>query len=242
MNTWKISGISARLSEKIVGPAGPQVFIFCRQNKYSGRQKLYLRINGFSFLKDNGLSLVYVFPKKRVTYLRGQGRDQAWKFGCHWVKAGRIGDSTGCSVEPWELYFVCCIKSTYLLVRVAYYRSLSRRGTMTPFCVLNNWPTTIKFRTCEQNSKPQINYRCCLCFCYHVPYSLISRNTITFHKYFWCSRICEFHGNTLLLRENRECLDCVNYQVVLRFSLFPSSKHCILLIRWFCFHLRCLIE
>ena len=23
--------------KKIVGPAGPQVFIFCRQNKYSGR-------------------------------------------------------------------------------------------------------------------------------------------------------------------------------------------------------------
>ena len=44
--------------KKIVGPVGPQVFIFCRQNKYSGRQKLYLRINGFSFLKDNGLSLV----------------------------------------------------------------------------------------------------------------------------------------------------------------------------------------
>ena len=27
--------------KKILGPAGPQVFIFCRQNKYSGRQKLY---------------------------------------------------------------------------------------------------------------------------------------------------------------------------------------------------------
>ena len=33
-------------SEKILGPAGPQVFIFGHQNKYSGRQKLYLRING----------------------------------------------------------------------------------------------------------------------------------------------------------------------------------------------------
>ena len=63
--------------KKIEGPAGPQVFIFCRQNKYSGRQKLYLRINGFSFLKDNGLSLVYVFPKKRVTYLGGQVSDKA---------------------------------------------------------------------------------------------------------------------------------------------------------------------
>jgi len=88
--------------KKIVGPAGPQVFIFCRQNKYSGRQKLYLRINGFSFLKDNGLSLVYVFPKKRVTYLEGQVSDQAWKCGHHWVKAGRIGDPTGRNVEP------CC--------------------------------------------------------------------------------------------------------------------------------------
>ena len=32
--------------KKIFGPAGPQVFIFGRQNEYSGRQKLYLRING----------------------------------------------------------------------------------------------------------------------------------------------------------------------------------------------------
>ena len=95
-------GTSAVLDfqKKIVGPAGPQVFIFCRQNKYSGRQKLYLRINGFSFLKDNGLSLVYVFPKKRVTYLGGQVSDQAWKFGRHCVKAGRIGDPTGRNVEP----------------------------------------------------------------------------------------------------------------------------------------------
>ena len=64
----------ARLSEKILGPAGPQIFIFCRQNKYSGRQKC---INGFSFVKDNGLLLVYVFPKKKVTYLGGQVGDQA---------------------------------------------------------------------------------------------------------------------------------------------------------------------
>ena len=88
--------------KKILGPAGPQVFIFCHQNKYSGRQKLYLRINGFSFVKDNGLSLVCIFPKKKVTYLVGQVGDQAWKFGCHWVKAGRIGDPTGRNVEPWS--------------------------------------------------------------------------------------------------------------------------------------------
>ena len=86
--------------KKVVGPAGPQVFIFCRQNKYSGRQELYLRINGFSFLKDNGLSLVYVFPERRVTYLGGQVSDQVWKFGHHWAKAGRIGDPTGRNVKP----------------------------------------------------------------------------------------------------------------------------------------------
>ena len=62
-DTWTVRDFQ----EKILGSAGPQVFIFCCQNKYSGRQKLYLRFNGFSFVKDNGLSLVYVFPKKRVT-------------------------------------------------------------------------------------------------------------------------------------------------------------------------------
>ena len=89
--------------KKILGPAGPQVFIFCRQNKYSGRQKLYLRINGSIFVTDNGLSLVYIFPKKKVTYLGGQVGEQAWKFGRHWVKAGRIGDPTGRNVEPWNM-------------------------------------------------------------------------------------------------------------------------------------------
>ena len=60
------------------------------------------------------------------------------------------------------------------------------------------WPITIKFRTCEQTSKPQTNYRCCLWFSYLAPYWLISRNTITFHKYFWCSRFCEFHSKLKL--------------------------------------------
>ena len=88
--------------KKILGPAGRPSFHLCHQNKYSGGQKLYLRINGFSFVKDNGLSLVYIFPKKKVTYLGGQVGDQAWKFGRHWVKAGRIGDLTGRNVEPWD--------------------------------------------------------------------------------------------------------------------------------------------
>ena len=60
------------------------------------------------------------------------------------------------------------------------------------------WPITIKFRIRKQTSKPQTNYRCCLQFSYLAPYWLISRNTITFHKYFWCSRLCEFHSNTVL--------------------------------------------
>ena len=57
------------------------------------------------------------------------------------------------------------------------------------------WPITIKFRIRKQTSKPKINYRCCLRFSYLAPYWLFSRNTITFHKYFWCSRFCEFHSN-----------------------------------------------
>ena len=92
--------------KKILGPAGPQVFIFCHQNKYSGHQKLYLRINGFSFVTDNRLSLVYVLPKKKVTYLGGQVGEQAWKFGRHWVKAGP-------NVEPWGANFFP-LKPTYI--------------------------------------------------------------------------------------------------------------------------------
>ena len=60
-------------------------------------------------------------------------------------------------------------------------------------------PITIKFRTREQTSKPQTNYRCCLRFCYLALYWLIFRNTITFHEYFWCSRFCEFHSNRVSL-------------------------------------------
>ena len=48
--------------------------------------------------------LVYVFPKKKVTYLGGQVGDQAWKFSRHCVKAGRIGDPTGHNIEPWYMY------------------------------------------------------------------------------------------------------------------------------------------
>ena len=43
---------------------------------------------------------MYVFPEKKITYLGGQVGDQAWKFSRHWVKASRIGDPTGCNVEP----------------------------------------------------------------------------------------------------------------------------------------------
>ena len=57
------------------------------------------------------------------------------------------------------------------------------------------WPITIMFRTPEQTSKPQTNYRCCLQFGCLMPYWLFPRNTITFHKYFWCLRFCEFHSN-----------------------------------------------
>ena len=47
-----VTMFSARLSEKILGPAGPQVFIFGRQNKYSGCQKLYLGTNGPSITSN----------------------------------------------------------------------------------------------------------------------------------------------------------------------------------------------
>ena len=53
----------------------------------------------------------------------------------------------------------------------------------------------IKFRTHDQTSEPLTNERFCLRFNYLKPYYywLVSHNTITFHKYFWCPQFCEFH-------------------------------------------------
>ena len=65
-------------------------------------------------MKDNGLSLVYVFPKKKVTYLGGQVGEQVWNFGRHWVKAGRIGDPTDRNVEPWGADFFYPLKPAYI--------------------------------------------------------------------------------------------------------------------------------
>ena len=55
--------------------------------------------------------------------------------------------------------------------------------------------------TREQTSKPQTNYRCCLRFSFLMPYWLFPHNTITFHKYFWCSRFCEFHSKGRTIRK-----------------------------------------
>ena len=57
------------------------------------------------------------------------------------------------------------------------------------------WPITIKqAKQAKIPSKLQTNYHYCLRFSYLVPYWLISGNTITFLKYFLCSRFCEFHS------------------------------------------------
>ena len=75
-----------------------------------------------SCVKDSKLSLVYVYPKKKVTYLGGQVGDQAWKFCRHWVKAGRIGDPTGRNVEPWTNSHLtlnhCCTAATFWSITV----------------------------------------------------------------------------------------------------------------------------
>ena len=72
-------------------------------------------------------------------------------------------------------------------------------------------PTTFSYTP----AKPQTNYLCFLQFSYLAPYWLISRNTITFHKYFWCSRFCEFHRNGLLkIKQIQACATKVNVQTV----------------------------
>ena len=53
-----------------------------------------------------------------------------------------------------------------------------------------------KFRTREETSKLQTNYRCW--FSFLTPYStlLFPCNTITSHKYFWCLLFFGFYSNT----------------------------------------------
>ena len=47
-----VTMFSARLSEKNLEASWPPSFHFGRQNKYSGRQKLYLRTNGPSITSN----------------------------------------------------------------------------------------------------------------------------------------------------------------------------------------------
>ena len=85
------------------------------------------------------------------------------------------------------------------------------------------WPITIKFRIRKQTSKPQINYRCCLRFSYLVPYWLISRNTIAFHKYLWCSGFYEFH-NTFLFLNNQFT---ISTEAIMHLVYPPPQKNCV---------------
>ena len=62
-------------------------------------------------------------------------------------------------------------------------RSAVKRSTD---CANPARPITIKFRIRKESSKPQTKYHWCLRLSYLAPYWLISRNTITCHKYFWC--------------------------------------------------------
>ena len=85
------------------------------------------------------------------------------------------------------------------------------------------WPITIKLRIRKQTSKQQINYRCCLRFSYLVPYWLISRNTIAFHKYLWCSGFYEFH-NTFLFLNNQFT---ISTEAIMHLVYPPPQKNCV---------------
>ena len=47
----------------------------------------------------------------------------------------------------------------------------------------------------KKRMKSQLNYHFCLQFSFLTPHWLSPWNTITLHKYFWCSKLSEFHDN-----------------------------------------------
>ena len=66
-------------------------------------------------------------------------------------------------------------------------------------------------------------YRCCLRVMYLAPYWLIPRNTITFHKYFWCSQFCEFHSNSA--SNDTDYFACFHYHAIRHKNRnYPTKK------------------
>ena len=53
-------------------------------------------------------------------------------------------------------------------------------------------PITLEIWTCEQTTKQQTNYCCCLQFSYLTSDWLLSLDTITFQKYFQCPWFSKF--------------------------------------------------
>ena len=80
------------------------------------------------------------------------------------------------------------LETLHLKMKVLMSNSENREHLKMSGMLIVYWPITMKFRIRKQTSKPQTYYRCCLRFSYLSTYWLISCNTITFHKYFWCSR------------------------------------------------------
>ena len=58
------------------------------------------------------------------------------------------------------------------------------------------WAITCSGHVGKPQNHKLLNYLCCLRFSFLLPYWLFPCNTITFHKYFWCSRFCEFYCKT----------------------------------------------
>ena len=113
--------------------------------------------------------------------------------------------------DCWCKYSI--LQDVFSCIKQVFYcqtqKTLNTRKTSGMLIVY--WPIAIKFRTCEQTSKPQTNYRCCLRFSYLAPYWLISRNIIAFHKYFWCSQFCEFHSNSGTLWELQQVFEILTH-------------------------------
>ena len=77
----------------------------------------------------------------------------------------------------------------------AFYCKLRKPRTLEKFqeCWLCRDQSQLSSGHASKHSRPQTNYHCCLRWSqFLAPHWLSPLNTITFHKYFWCSRFCEF--------------------------------------------------
>ena len=119
--------------------------------------------------------------------LSGSGREVGWG-GCLF-EAGRLLTFSAFRMGAYSRW---ALIRGWALIRINHAVNTWKISGM----LIVWWAITCSGHVSKPQNHKLLNYFCCLRFSFLLPYWLFPCNTITFHKYFWCSRFCEFHSKT----------------------------------------------